>query len=63
MHLFDIYTLHEHIQFSINRQYMNMSKSLHKYWRKCQAKIERNQKRSFDATMIYFWRNIWKGAE
>jgi len=39
---------------------INMPGSLHKYWRKCRAKIERNQRRSFDGIMIYFWWNIWK---
>jgi len=39
---------------------INMPGSLHKYWRKCRAKIERNQRRSFDGIMIYFWWNILK---
>jgi hypothetical protein len=34
--------------------------SLHKYWRRCPAKIDKSQRRMFDGVMIYFWWNIWK---
>jgi hypothetical protein len=34
--------------------------SLHKYWRRCRAKIDKSQRNKFDGVMIYFWWNIWK---
>lgn len=39
---------------------LNTSGSLHSYWHKCRSKVEREQRKSFDGIMIYFWRNIWK---
>jgi hypothetical protein len=37
-----------------------MAGSLHAYWRKCRAKINRDQRRMFDGYIIYFWWNLWK---
>jgi hypothetical protein len=34
--------------------------SLHGYWRRCRAKVEKEQKKKFDGITIYFWWNIWK---
>jgi hypothetical protein len=34
--------------------------SLHSFWRKCRAKIDKAHKRRFDGMMIYFLWNIWK---
>jgi len=34
--------------------------SIDKYWRKCEAKLNKTQKASFDGTLIYVWWNIWK---
>jgi hypothetical protein len=34
--------------------------SIHNYWRRCRAKIDKPNKRSFDGLIIYFWWNIWK---
>ena len=39
---------------------IGMAGSLHTYWRKCRAKIDQDQRRRFDGTIIYFWWNIWK---
>ena len=34
--------------------------SLHKYWRKCRIKTDKDQRKAFDGIMIYFWWNLWK---
>jgi hypothetical protein len=34
--------------------------SLYNYWRRCRAKFDKTQRRSFDGVLIYFWWNIWK---
>jgi len=39
---------------------VNTNGSLHSYWRKCRAKIDRAHRRKFDGLMIYFWWNLWK---
>jgi hypothetical protein len=39
---------------------INSSGSLYRYWRKCRARIQKDQRKVFDGVMIYFWWNIWK---
>ena len=39
---------------------VGMIASLHKYWRKCRMKIDKDQRKAFDGIMIYFWWNLWK---
>ena len=34
--------------------------SIHNYWQKCRAKIDKDQRRVFDGIMIYLWWNVWK---
>jgi hypothetical protein len=29
--------------------------SIHNYWKRCRAKIDKPNKRSFDGLIIYFW--------
>ena len=39
---------------------VEMAGSLHKYWRKCIIKTDKDQRKAFDGIMIYFWWNLWK---
>jgi len=39
---------------------VGMIGSLHKYWRKCRIKTDKDQRKVFDGIMIYFWWNLWK---
>jgi len=34
--------------------------SLHNYWCRCRAKIDKAQRKMFDGVMIYFWWSIWR---
>jgi hypothetical protein len=36
------------------------NRSLHNYWRRCCANIDRSQRKVFNDIMIYFWWNVWK---
>jgi hypothetical protein len=37
-----------------------MAGSLHSYWRKCQSRFDKDQRRAFNGIIIYFWWNVWK---
>ena len=37
-----------------------MTGSIHWYWRKCRAKIDKDRRKAFDSIMIYLWWNVWK---
>ena len=37
-----------------------MTCSIHSYWRKCRAKIDKDRRKAFDCIMIYLWWNVWK---
>ena len=37
-----------------------MTCSIHSYWRKCRAKIDKDRRKTFDGIMVYFWWNVWK---
>jgi len=39
---------------------VSMTGSIHSYWRKCRAKIDKGRRKTFDGIMIYFWWNVWK---
>jgi hypothetical protein len=34
--------------------------SIHKWWKKCQILIDKQNKALFDGLIIYFWWKIWK---
>ena len=39
---------------------IGMTGSLHNFWRKCRAKVDKEQRKPFNGVMIYFWWNLWK---